>query len=133
MMSQRYYPQHKDLRLNEDLRLLYDHMYQSQNKEENAAKVTPAAKSGKTESPGGGPSNTKLTGLAVKGTPPAHGASPFYNQATGQFEYATAAGAVAPPATSSSSGTAGQIAFDGTHIYVCVAANTWTRAALGTF
>jgi hypothetical protein len=37
------------------------------------------------------------------------------------------------PSTSSSPGTAGQIAWDATHIYVCVAANTWLRATLSTF
>jgi hypothetical protein len=40
---------------------------------------------------------------------------------------------VAAPATSSSAGVAGQIAFDATHIYVCVAPNTWVRATLATF
>lgn len=37
------------------------------------------------------------------------------------------------PATSSSTGTVGQIAFDSGNIYICVAANTWKRAALSTF
>jgi hypothetical protein len=40
---------------------------------------------------------------------------------------------VAAPATSSSAGVAGQIAYDATHIYVCVAPNTWVRATLATF
>lgn len=37
------------------------------------------------------------------------------------------------PATASSTGVAGQLAFDSTHIYVCVATNTWVRALLVTF
>jgi hypothetical protein len=32
------------------------------------------------------------------------------------------------PSTASSSGVTGQIAFDGTHIYVCVATNSWVRS-----
>lgn len=35
--------------------------------------------------------------------------------------------------TSSSAGTAGQIAWDANYIYVCVATNTWKRAALASF
>lgn len=37
------------------------------------------------------------------------------------------------PTSNSSVGTAGQIAFDSTHLYVCVAANTWVRTSLTTF
>jgi hypothetical protein len=37
------------------------------------------------------------------------------------------------PTSSTSSGTAGQISFDATHIYVCVAPNTWMRATLSSF
>ena len=37
------------------------------------------------------------------------------------------------PATSSSTGMPGQIGWDGTHIYLCVAVNTWVRATLATF
>lgn len=40
---------------------------------------------------------------------------------------------VSVPATATSTGTAGQIAYNSTHIYVCVAANTWVRAALSTW
>jgi hypothetical protein len=42
-------------------------------------------------------------------------------------------GLVAAPSTATSAGTAGSIAYDGTHIYVCVATNTWVRATLATF
>lgn len=37
------------------------------------------------------------------------------------------------PATASSTGTAGQVAYDATHFYVCVATDTWVRASLATF
>jgi hypothetical protein len=37
------------------------------------------------------------------------------------------------PATAASAGTAGMVAYDATHLYVCVAANTWVRVALATF
>ena len=40
---------------------------------------------------------------------------------------------VSAPSTASSTGIAGQIAYDSTHIYVCVSANTWVRATLATF
>jgi hypothetical protein len=40
---------------------------------------------------------------------------------------------VAPPATSSSTGTPGQIAMDISYLYCCVADNTWKRVALSTF
>lgn len=37
------------------------------------------------------------------------------------------------PSTSSSTGVAGQIAYDNTHIYVCISTNTWVRASLSTW
>lgn len=37
------------------------------------------------------------------------------------------------PATASSTGTAGQVAYDATHFYVCVATNVWVRGTLATF
>jgi len=37
------------------------------------------------------------------------------------------------PASSGAAGSIGEIAWDATHIYVCVAANTWVRATLSTF
>jgi hypothetical protein len=35
--------------------------------------------------------------------------------------------------TSSASGTAGEIRYDTSYIYICVATNTWQRVALSTF
>jgi hypothetical protein len=37
------------------------------------------------------------------------------------------------PATATSPGKPGQIAYDATHFYVCVAADVWVRAALATW
>jgi hypothetical protein len=37
---------------------------------------------------------------------------------------------VAAPASATAQGKPGQIAYDATHFYVCVAANTWVRATL---
>lgn len=37
------------------------------------------------------------------------------------------------PATAASTGTAGMIAYSSTHLYICVATNTWVRVALATF
>jgi hypothetical protein len=37
------------------------------------------------------------------------------------------------PATSGSPGNLGQIAYDGSFLYLCVAANTWLRAAIATW
>ncbi|MGY5779977.1 hypothetical protein [Rhizobium sp. LEGMi135b] len=38
-----------------------------------------------------------------------------------------------PPASSSASGTQGDVAFDANYIYVCAASNSWKRAALSAF
>lgn len=40
---------------------------------------------------------------------------------------------VAAPATASSTGSAGDWAVDSDYIYVCVASNTWKRAAISTW
>lgn len=37
------------------------------------------------------------------------------------------------PSTASSAGTAGQIAWDSSHVYICVATNSWKRANLSTW
>ena len=37
------------------------------------------------------------------------------------------------PSVANSAGTKGQITFSATHVYICVANNTWVRAALSTF
>ena len=40
---------------------------------------------------------------------------------------------VAVPASASATGTAGQISFDGSYLYVCIASSTWMRAAIATW
>jgi len=40
---------------------------------------------------------------------------------------------VAVPGSATAAGKPNQIAYDATHIYVCVATNTWVRATLATF
>lgn len=40
---------------------------------------------------------------------------------------------VAPPATASSTGTAGQLAMESGFLYVCIAADTWERVAIATW
>jgi hypothetical protein len=43
------------------------------------------------------------------------------------------AATVSPPATATSTGIAGQIAYDSSYVYVCVATNTWKRSALSSW
>jgi len=40
---------------------------------------------------------------------------------------------VSPPASSSSPGTAGQAAYDGSYLYICTAPNTWVKTATASF
>ena len=37
------------------------------------------------------------------------------------------------PTATNSPGKAGQVAFDTTHLYICIAENTWRRATIGTW
>lgn len=37
------------------------------------------------------------------------------------------------PSSNSSTGSAGQVAWDSGYVYICVAANTWKRASLSTW
>lgn len=37
------------------------------------------------------------------------------------------------PGSASAAGTAGTVAYDATHIYVCISASTWVRASLATW
>jgi len=39
----------------------------------------------------------------------------------------------AAPASATAAGTAGDIAYDATHLYVCIATNTWVRATFATW
>jgi hypothetical protein len=78
-----------------------------------------------------------ILGLKIKGaTDPSalqHGSMTTWNSSTGQFEFATPAGFVSPPASSSAPGVAGQIAHDGTSAYFCVGTNSWMKAPLSSF
>lgn len=75
-MIKDYYPKHSDPRLTEDLRLLFDGLYELQGSAERAhARIGELQKpSAKSPSPGG-PSSTKIGGLNVRGIPPTSGAS----------------------------------------------------------
>lgn len=46
---------------------------------------------------------------------------------------ATKATLVTAPALASSSGTAGQIAYDSSFFYVCISTDTWKRVAIATW
>jgi hypothetical protein len=37
------------------------------------------------------------------------------------------------PALATSPGVPGALAYDATHVYICIAANTWVRAVTATF
>jgi len=57
-----------------------------------------------------------------------------YNSSTGVISYTSQARAgSSAPATATSTGTAGDIAYDADYIYVCVATDTWKRSALSTW
>jgi hypothetical protein len=64
---------------------------------------------------------------------PASGDTLIYNTATSLWENKQPRASSTVPATATSTGTAGQIAYDSTHFYTCVATNTWKRAALTTW
>lgn len=105
--SQRYFPQQKDPRLNEDLRLVYQMAYDAHDRADQLHSQLQDARSkladahakldGMAKKPDpGGPSSTKITGIAVKAAPPSQGNSVAnlagipvlgYNAATGQFEF----------------------------------------------
>lgn len=40
---------------------------------------------------------------------------------------------VSAPGSAGASGVAGSFSYDATHVYVCVATNTWVRATLATW
>jgi len=42
-------------------------------------------------------------------------------------------GFTSPPATSSSSGNPGDIAYDNQYFYICISTNTWIRTALASW
>jgi hypothetical protein len=131
----RFYPERSNYQSDQqfqEVRNLYDMVYQMHD---TMTPGKPDPPSSASSNPGG-PSTTKIGGLYVEGVPPSHGAAPTYNQTSGQFEYLTAGGSNVPSA-SSSPGFEGQIATDGTHLYIAVSTgsgtNTWKRVSLSTF
>lgn len=71
-----------------------------------------------------------LAMLSATGTPSGS------NFLRGDNTWAAASGGIAwsgVPASSAATGTAGDIAYDDSYIYICTATNTWTRAALSTW
>lgn len=109
-----------------------------QGAQKASAAPAPVAGSGSpSPTSGGSPAASTIGGINIQAATDSaslqHGANTVYNSQTGQFEFATPAGFVPAPATAGSPGVAGQIAFDGTHFYVCTATSVWMRAAVATF
>ena len=69
----------------------------------------------------------KLIGTEVGATP----ANATKNFTTGQL--LTLFNANDVPASAAATGTAGMIAADATHLYICVTTNKWKRVAISTF
>lgn len=60
----------------------------------------------------------------------------YRNSLVGRIKTAAQMGVpqiVSAPATASSTGTAGQIAYDASYFYVCTGSNTWKRVAIGSW
>lgn len=55
-----------------------------------------------------------------------------YNPWTGKFDWIGEA-FVAAPVSPTSSGIAGQLAYDSDYLYVCIATDTWRRTQLSTW
>jgi len=55
------------------------------------------------------------------------------SMATRRWTLANTMNRVAVPAAATSTGTVGQMAYTATHLYVCVATDTWVRADLITW
>ncbi len=86
-------------------------------------------------SDGGGDLSTPLTGATVVSAIHINTAGHVTNTATRSLT-ASDIGAmltwVSAPATKTSTGTAGQMAYDTNYYYVCTATNTWKRSAIAT-
>lgn len=73
-----------------------------------------------------GSASINLPGVNQAGTQDTSG-----NAATATV--ATRVSDTAAPSTATDTGTAGEVRYDGSYIYVCVATDTWVRAALSTW
>jgi hypothetical protein len=74
---------------------------------------------------------TDKTGVAEKTGAPTRVFTRLWDTLCGAVE--APAAVTSPPTTAASAGTKGQIAYDATHFYVCIAADTWVRCALATW
>lgn len=80
--------------------------------------------------------STYSTDVSVSGTDKLIGTDADSSNATKNYTVQSIADYVVTssvPSTSSSTGRAGQIAYDSTYIYICVATDTWKRVILSTF
>ena len=73
-----------------------------------------------------GSASINLPGVNQAGTQDTSG-----NAATATV--ATRISDTAAPSSATDTGTAGEVRYDGSYIYVCVATDTWVRAALSTW
>lgn len=65
--------------------------------------------------------------------PPSDGQVLTYVDANSQWEPAPLRISGTPPVTTSDTGTAGEMRFDTSYLYVCIATNSWKRTALSTW
>lgn len=77
------------------------------------------------------PRLTALTGIAGQDGKPTGLFARFWDQICGAIE--SPAAVTSPPATAASPGRTGQIAYDATHFYICIAVDTWVRVAIATW
>ena len=109
-------------------------------------KWTGAAWTAQAESGGGGGANVTISDTAPGGPSTGDlwwesdkGRLKIYYQDTDSSQWVDASPPLAPalssnaPATASSAGSEGDIRFDSGYVYVCIATNTWKRAALTTW
>ena len=109
-------------------------------------KWTGSAWTAQAESGGGGGANVTISDTAPGGPSTGDlwwesdkGRLKIYYQDTDSSQWVDATPPLAPalssnaPATASSAGSEGDIRFDSGYVYVCIATNTWKRAALTTW
>lgn len=87
----RYYPSRTKVgNLHDDFRKLFDHVYALQDRlDASQSRVAELEKSHNSMAAtvAQGPSNTKIGGFNVRGTPPANGQTLKYNAATGDISW----------------------------------------------
>jgi hypothetical protein len=81
-----------------------------------------------------GTTSHTYTGFNNQGTAPSLGATgPVSVSAAGIVAQKIILSVGGAPANSSATGSPGQLAWDGTYLYICVATNTWQRVATASF